>query len=170
MVLERRNVFVPSWQVPVDVHLNEFSQPCDVLDFLLLKLQVSEEASHVETTFEGQRVALGCCREHSVINSNFTAFSFVTVVVHSNLTENFLVGGRFDGHNEGTEVSHVSEFLISFGVEVADLADVLFAFHLVFSSVRFTHATDHQGVGNNLKGLTVSFELDQVGHDQGGGL
>ena len=52
MVLEWSNKLVPSWQVAGDVHLNEFSKPGHVLDFLLLELEVREEASTVEAALK----------------------------------------------------------------------------------------------------------------------
>jgi hypothetical protein len=167
VVLEGCDVLAPSGQVATHLHLNEFSQPSHVLDLLLLELQVSKEATDVESTFESHGVATGCLLQHNVIDGSFITISLVTVV-HSNSTQDLLIGSAFNSKDEGTDISHVVELLEVLGVEVSNLGDVLAAFHVTATLVR--HTTNHQTVGDNLDSLTVSLELKQVAHDERRGL
>jgi len=121
MVLEGRDVLVPAGQIAAHLHLNQLSQPGHILDLLLLQLQVSEEASNVESAFECDRVATGSLSQHHVINCGLIALSLVAVIILGDDAQDLLVGSILDGLDEGADIADVSELFVAFRVKVSNL-------------------------------------------------
>mgnify|MGYP001417598330 CR=1 FL=1 len=81
MVHEWNDVFVPAWQIAVDLHGHELCQPGDVLDLLLSQFDEGIEATEVETIFESLREASGLLLEHDLIDGLSLALSLMSIVI-----------------------------------------------------------------------------------------
>ena len=68
VVFEWHDEFGPAGKVSADLHLNELSEPSDVLNFLLLQLEIGEEASDVETTFKSFTVTATGFLQHNIVD------------------------------------------------------------------------------------------------------
>ena len=91
-----------------------------------------------------------------------TGFDFVLSSSDLDIGKHLCVFGAFDGGLQRLEVVCVVEHLVALRVEVANLADVLFALRIGHGAIGVSHAAI---VLNDLHRHAVALELEQVAHD-----
>lgn len=162
VIHEWNNVLVPSWDVALSFLSDQVSQQSDVLDLLLLKLEVGVVDSEMELLFEGHGESPDRLFKHNLVNGLACGLRLVLLVGIGDLEEHVVVLGALQGLDEGLEVLGLIDILKSFWVKISNLTDVLLPLR-VTSSVN--QARVQSRVLNNLDGLQVRLELEEVGHD-----
>ena len=117
----------------------------------------------MERTFKSHAVLFTGSRQHHLVESSARSFNLVTVVTTRNQLHESFVQRAFESINESSLVSYLIKSFGVVRVEVADLADVLFALLLSVDTV--SHATERNTVRVDLNGLTVRLKFKQVRHD-----
>lgn len=169
MVLEGDGVLVPSRLVLGDVHAYEVSEPDDVGDLKLLKLEVGVEDSEVEAVLESHGESAGLLGSEHVVDLVFAVKSFVAVVlIEVGSLEDGLVVGAFKGLHKLLRVSALVDGGHEVGVKVTQVGDELSSGGLTATSI--TDIFNGERVVDDLDGSHIALKLKEVVHAGGGGL
>jgi hypothetical protein len=162
VIQERHDNLVPARKAAVSLHGDEVGQPGDVLDLLFLQFEVGVEAAVVELLLESHREFPDRFLQHNLVQSFSTGLNLVLSSVLLHVREHLVIVGALNGSLDLLQVVSLVKHLVPLRVKVADLADVLFTLAVGHSSITLAHLSV---VLDDLNGLQVRLELEQVAHD-----
>jgi len=115
----------------------------------------------MELAFKALREFAALVLEHDFINGCASRLSLIALVTIGDLTKHLIVARAVKSHDQTVEVVDHVEAGRVVGVEVSDLAHVFLALVLTLSSLH----TIAEGVADDLDGLQIAFEFEEVIHD-----
>lgn len=169
MVLEGDCVLVPARLILGDVHANEVSEPDDVSNLKLLKLEVGVEDSKVEAVLEGHGESAGLLSSEHVVDLVFSIKSLIAVVlVEVSSLEYRMVVGAFKSLHKLLRVSALVDGSHEVRVKIAQVSDELSSGGLTATSI--ANIFDGERVVDDLNSSDVTLKLKEVVHAGGRGL